>query len=228
MNPFKTISCTILLFLFCAITVFTTSCRKKLDPVNLCDTEECKEYYTIWKELLLERNDMSEDYFSEHISPTDVIMDSYNSGKTFRIRYNFKLEWAEISTIDQFTYYVYESAAPYPTLQIPKEKNLTKQEINSAFDLRAWASHMNVINPTEHLKYKNKRAAIQALRGNESCKFKDQNCELRADRPVEPANGNIFLNGSCTINEAANECLMGRIDLVTGERTVNETYCWIN
>jgi len=69
---------------------------------TLCQSDTCQTYFSIWKELLLSRNQMSQDYFNSHITPCNTSIDKWNDGITFRISYKVKIEWAEVLLGDQF------------------------------------------------------------------------------------------------------------------------------
>lgn len=213
--------------ILCALLL--SACGKK-DPGIFCETAECNQYFDMWKSLHKERNNMTEEYFKEHISTTNVQLTSYDQAKVFRVTYEFTLDWATVTATDQFPYYIFKNASPFPSLQIPKEENLTKEEIAQTFESHAWSANMTIINPVQQLQFKTKKDAFEALNSNTDCKFKDGHLLFKLHRPFanEPSNGNIFLESSCTINENENRCLTGEVDLVTGDKEIYETRCWVN
>ena len=173
---------------------------------------------------------MSETYFKEHIAVSDVELTSYQEAKIIRVKYELTIDWATVATSDQFAYYIFENASPIPSLQIPKEQNLSKEEINRTFALHAWSANMTVIHPVEKLAFQSKKAAINALGTDNECDFKDGRVFFKLDRPFanEPANGHIYFESNCTINDNDNRCLLGEIDLATGDKKVFDVVCWYN
>lgn len=178
----------------------------------------------------MERNNMSEEYFREHIAVMDVQLSSYQQAKTIRVSYEVTIDWATVKSADQFAYYIFQDASPFPALQIPKEQNLTQEEIAKTFEYHAWSANMTVINPINKLAYKSEKDALKALGENNQCSFKDGRVFFKMDRPFanEPANGTIYFESTCTINENDNKCLQGEIDLATGDKKVQDVVCWYN
>ena len=212
----------LIVFLFTIIF----SCEKQVK--DLCGSEECNTYFNIWKELIISRNQLSEIYFNDHIFPYKTEIDSWNDGKSFRVEYKVKIDWAEANLSDQFIVWLDPSTdGLYPSKPTPRSTNLSKNQINSLLDIFAFSSSIHKIAKIDHLKYDLREEAIEVLqvasgvnnlgRGEVTYENPGFNIDL----------GHPFLKVSATINMSENKCLSGKINLVTGETEVREQPCAI-
>lgn len=206
--------------------LLVSSCKK--DKVDICDSQICIEYQNIWEELFKTRNNITDEYFKEHLTITNTSISSWNSGESFKISYFIKIDWAKIYINDQFIIKKNSSAPPFPSLNLPVDTYLSKDEINLCINNFVLASSMKRINQYEKLKFNSKRKAIKEIEKN--IPFKNPKMDMiyyKDDKYIYTSNGNPFLKGGGTIDDKENKCFTCEIDLITGEVTYNETYCWI-
>ncbi|NTW33500.1 MAG: hypothetical protein HGB12_12910 [Bacteroidetes bacterium] len=212
------------------ITLFAlalASCSKdKFEKVNLCDSPLCNQYYEVWKNIFLNRNNMTKEYFDKHIIPFSSEISTWNSGESFRVRYQVNIDWMICKLNDPFI--IKTSEITYPSLTIPRGVYLTEFEINQAISASAFSSSINVIGSIEHLKYSSKRNALRAIRdkaGNNKIDF--ENYRYYELTSAFTPNGHPYMQGNGIIDKKENKCIDGTIDLVTGDCVINECACWI-
>jgi hypothetical protein len=196
---------------------------------TLCQSDTCQTYFTIWKDLLMSRNQMSKDYFDNHITPCNTSIDKWDDGISFRIYYKVKIEWAEILLGDQFIIRLSPSTSGlYPSLSLPRDTLLTKDQINSAFSLMAFSSSMNTISSINELKYHSLTEALNAvIRGSGV----DTLCtsDLYYDPPQMDLaeSGQPYIRAYGILNWNENKCITSQMNLYTGEVKVIFNQCMI-
>lgn len=207
--------------------------KVSLEPVvcnsSLCQSDTCQTYFRVWKELFIERNHMTTDYFNDHITPCFTYLDKWDSGISFRITYKVKIDWSEDLLYDQFIIWLSPSTAGlYPSLNLPRNLLLTKDQINTALNIIAFSSSIYTVEPVSQLKYS---SFEQALGDLQIAAGVDQLCsgEIYYERPnmVDPPSGHPFLQSNGRVSGEENKCFEALIDLVTGETNVNFQPCII-
>ncbi len=212
-----------LTIIFLSLIIFV-GCKK--EKIELCDSQNCKEYYEIWENLFKIRNNISDDYFDEHITVTKTEIDSWNDGESFNVNYNVKIDWATIDNHDQFIIKI--NSQLYPSLLVSRNEYLSETEIKQVLDMQAFSSYMSKINPDSKLKFSTKYQALKALRDlADSKKIKYDRIYYKKQKPLFNANGHPFLVGRGEINQSKNKCIYGEIDLITGEGETHECACWV-
>jgi hypothetical protein len=196
---------------------------------TLCQSDTCQTYLGIWKELFLARNQMTQDYFNNHITPCYSHIDKWNDGFSFRITYRIKIDWAEDLSGDQLIIWLAQSTSGlYPSINLPRTTLLTKDQINSALNLMAFSSSLNTISPVNQLKYQSFDDAMSDLIRASGV---DNLCtgEIYYDRPhmVVPPSGHPHLRSYGTISDKENKCITSELDLVTGEPNIIINPCII-
>lgn len=223
------------------------SCEKKKDIMNtdcqgnppalhpvtcnaaLCQSDTCQTYLGIWKQLFIEKNHMSQEYYNDHITPCSSHVYKWADGFSFRISYKVKFDWVEVSESDQLIIWLHPSTAGlYPSLSLPRNTLLSKNQISSALTLMAFSSSLNTIDPLSRLKYSSFNEAMTDLADAAGI---DNFCgsEIFYEGPhmVDPPAGHPFLRATATISERDNKCLSATIDLVTGEHEIQYYPCII-
>jgi hypothetical protein len=172
---------------------------------------------------------MSPDYFDNHITPCNTNIDKWDDGISFRIYYKVKIDWAEVLMGDQFIIWLSPSTSGlYPSLSLPRDTLLTKEQINTSFSLLAFSSSMNVISSINELKYHSNAEAMTALiRGSGV----DTLCT--SDLYYNPPNlglapsGQPYLRAYGILNWNENKCITGQLNLYTGEVKTTFNQCMI-
>ena len=75
--------------------------RYNLDS-SLCFKDTCKKYRDIWKELLIEKNNLSKDFYDNNIQLVKSMTNKWNDGVSFRICYKVTVKWAIAYNCDNF------------------------------------------------------------------------------------------------------------------------------
>jgi hypothetical protein len=209
------------------VFIFTIifSCEKSTD---FCESGECQKYFKIWKDIFISRNQLSESYFNDHVFPYRTDIDSWNDGKSFRVEYKIKIDWAEANLSDQFIIWIDPSTTGlYPSIPTPRSTYLSKDQIAKLFDIFAFNSSIHKVAEIDHLLYSSRKDAIQVLEtssgvgGLGSGEVYYQNPSFNEDL------GHPLLRVTATINRNENKCLSCNIDLVTGENEVRNQPCAI-
>lgn len=210
--------------LICFFFTFLFSCEK----TDLCESENCTTYYNIWKDLFISRNRLTEGYFNKHIAATYSEIDTWNDGQSFRVEYKVKIDWAEANLSDQFIIWIDPSTAGlYPSLQLPRSTWLNRSQINSAIDLFAFSSSIYKVAMVDHLKYSSRKEAKAVLEEASGVNNLEDG-EIYYESPsFNECLGHPFLRITDEIDISKNECISCKLDLVTGEKEVNNVPCWI-
>jgi hypothetical protein len=203
------------------------SCEKQ--GTDFCDSADCNTYFKIWKELIISRNQLSENYFNEHIFPYKTVIDSWNDGKSFRVEYKVKIGWAESNLADQFIIWLDPSTTGlYPSKPTPRSTNLTRDQINRLLDIFAFSSSIHKIAKIDNLKFDSRDEAISVLQLASGVNNFDSGEVSYKEPDFNADSGHPFLKVFATINKSENKCMSGKIDLVTGEVEVRSQPCTIS
>ena len=214
------------IFVIVSLLTVIFSCEK---PTEFCNSEECQKYYSIWKELFISRNNLTAGYFDEHIFPYLTETTSWNDGKSFRVEYIVRIDWAEARLADQFIIWIDPSTAGlYPSVPTPRSTYLSKDQINKLLDLFAFSSSLYKVEGIDHLKYSTREEAVKVLEAASGINnFDGWEVYFKSPGFMEYP-GHPFLRVSATIDKSKNECLSGNINLVTGETVIRNRPCAIN
>jgi len=80
---------------------FTSIGKTGVQRSPLVTPEMQQKYLPIWKELVLYKNKISEDYFTKHITPKKTyLLKEVQLGERFVVNYQFKLDWVEFEVAD--------------------------------------------------------------------------------------------------------------------------------
>lgn len=207
--------------------VFTIlfSCEKKND---LCDSDTCKTYLEIWKNLFITRNHFTEEYFNQHILPYSTTIDSWNDGKSFRVEYIVKIDWAEAKLNDQFIIWLDPlTSGLFPSVPTPRSTYLSKDQVNKLIDKFAFSSSIHEVAMIDQLKYASLEEAIQVLKTVSGVNHLNAGQVFYEEPSFQECLGHPFLRSGATINQAENKCMSCQIDLVSGETEVRQQPCVI-
>ena len=213
-----------LIIIFLSISLLLiVGCKK--EKVKLCDSQNCEEYYDIWENLFKERNNISDDYFNEHILVTKTEINSWSDGESFNVNYTIKIDWAKIKNHDQFIIKINSSL--YPSLSVSRTEYLSKTEVEQVLGAFAFSSFISKVNADNKLKFSTKRKALEALAEIASSNnIVFDRIYYKTQKPVFNANGHPFMAARGVINQSENLCIFGEIDLITGEGEAYEGSCW--
>ncbi|NOU18459.1 MAG: hypothetical protein HOO91_12960 [Bacteroidales bacterium] len=188
---------------------------------SLCTTSICNEYQAIWKELFLEKNNLSESYFNDHIILCQSDTITWMDGISFSICYKVKIGWAIAWNCDQFIIKIKNGNSLYPSINIPRDEYLSKENIRIAIDNHAFSSNMTAISNDEVLKFTNSEIALDKM-------IKDANVSTLCTRSVFINDlGHISIEANAEYVNEVNLCIVGTIDLINGNTHFYDTMCRI-
>jgi len=190
---------------------------------TMCSSELCLEYFNIWKELIMEKNNLSQNFIDTHIEYCYSEINTWRNGVSFWICYKFKIDWAIAYNCDQFIIKINPENKYYPTLDLPRDTYLTKEKVKIAVDNGAFSSDITKMSNIGKIKYTTMDNALQDLIGY-SCV--SQLCLNMIT--INNDNGDLILEATAQYENEENSCIIGTIDLITGDKEVNDTPCWIN
>lgn len=227
------------LFLFFALCLFFSSCKKESRaticseshasdyPVDygigeMCTTDVCTQYLAIWKELIQEKNDLSQEFLDTHFEFHRSDTSTWGNGITFRVCYKIEVDWVVAYNCDQFIINITADKALYPALNLPRNTNLNKEKIKIALENQAFASSIEKINNATQLEYLTMEDAL-----NDLITFSGINTLCFSRIILNKETGNLQLEAFAEYENEENSCIKGTVDLITGEKEVQDIPCWI-
>ena len=190
---------------------------------SICTSENCTKYQAIWKELIQEKNNLSQDFIDTHFEVRRTSINAWRSGNSFRACYRFSMGWAIAFNCDQFIFNIDADNTHYPALDLPRGTDFTKEEVRLAVDNRAFSSEITKMSSTTTLQFSSVDEAIDDL-----TKFSGVS-KLCLDRvSLHRDTGNLTLQASAQDESQVNACVKGSIDLISGEQEVRDEPCAIN
>lgn len=203
-----------------------TNCSKNfyqdIDPKGpICNTELCEKYFGIWKELFMEKNNISENFFNEHIKiwgryGYDVPL-NYN----FSVCYTVDIDWVSARNCDNFIIKL-NMADKSLQQRIPKDQFLSKEQIKSISEIkpdRAYQSKISKISIKEKVKFTSRSDALNQL----SKKFKVSTL-CTGSFYFNSENGHLMMTSNANF-VGTNNCIFLTTDLETGETIHEEGNC---
>jgi hypothetical protein len=197
---------------------------------SICQSDTCSTYLSIWKELFLTKNQMTEQYFNNHITLCKIATYKYaNQGIQFEITYKFSIDWFETSFEEGFMIWLYPSYLQNnPTVNLPSETLLSKDQISNNINNPFFGHAIHTISPIDHLKYSSRQEAINAMAHaagvNDMCV---STFSIQYQHTDNPPLGHPILEASAVLNWDENRCASGVMDLSTDYLKVEKNVCII-
>ena len=230
----------ILILAITTITVF--SCNKEsCEKSNGCDfntnitmsgnvltQNQQDKYFGIWKSLFMEKSNMTESYFNNHIVNYVITSMEWNAGTSFRIDYVIHIDWIDIRCSDAFLVKMNSSYDSYEYLNIPRDVFFEQSQIDSNIASKV-DSEISYFNLLEKLKYKDcteLRTAIKDSSGYSVALPDNATYYVPGKIPREDGDPYVTIRG--IVSQQNNKCLRGHINLKTGEWKVWEDACQVN
>lgn len=189
---------------------------------SFCTTSICADYFDIWKEIVLEKNNLDQAFFDEHIEPHYSNIQDWVRGSSFNVCYYVKVDWAQTYACDKFIININPDDATYPALDLPRDVNLSKEEIKLVVDNRAFSSSItkisNSINELEYLSFED---ALQDL-----IEYANVDTLCFTQLSLNKDNGNLILKTLAEYTNEENACVRGEVDLISKEKTVLDNPCY--
>lgn len=235
------------IFIFLLI-LFIFSCSKTVDrnPVDcslyydipvplvcsgaICQSDTCMTYFNIWKELFLAKNQMTEEYFNNHITICNTSAYKVpDQGMQFTLAYKFKIDWFETKFEEDFMIWLTPLYLQNnPDINLPVNVPLSKDQISENIGNPFFATPMNTISPIDHINYSSRQEAIMAMAiaagVNDMC---TSNLSVQYMNVDNPQRGHPVLTASATLDREDNKCVSGIMDLATDYIKVEHIDCMI-
>ena len=177
----------------------------------------------------MRKNNMSADYFEAHIKPFYTGIMNWNSGQSFRVQYEVKIDWMTCKLSDQFIIQTKANESLYPSLDIRRGVLLSETEIERTLEMRAFSSEMNTVKTIEHLAFATESDALMRMKSVSGYKnVKQGSVHFPKDMINSRASGEPSMNGSVELSRKENVCKSIYLNLFTGDCQVIDTQCWVN
>jgi hypothetical protein len=197
---------------------------------SICQSDTCNTYLGIWKELFLAKNQMTEDYFNNHINICKTATYKYaDQGIQFELTYKFSVDWFETTFEEGFMIWLFPSYLQNnPTVKLPDNVLLSKDQISFNINNPFFGYAIHTISPVEHLNYSSRQEAINVLAHaagiNEMCQSA---LSIQYQDTDNPPKGHPVLTASAVLNWNENRCVSGMMDLTTDYIKSEENACII-
>jgi len=187
----------------------------------LCPSDTCQKYVLIWKALFMEKNNLSPQYFKDHIIVCSSGNNVWNEGISFSICYKIKIDWAVAYNCDQFVIKINKGNTRYPALDLPKDTLLAKEDIRLALDHRAYSSSILLLSNNDTLKFDSKEEAMGDLINTSGL-----NTLCFSEIDVDGVTGHMVLYAGAQYENKFNSCVQGSLDLMDGKTTFTDSPCY--
>lgn len=182
-------------------------------------------YLDIWKRNFLERNEIDESQFSARIKYVSGELISWNDGVSLRVDYLYQWDWVSIRNSESFRVKYDPITTKNYAVYVPRGVYLLESELILKLP---WADF-------QPLQFKGKLAFASCETACQALKTKTGFPMLKPNRlslyppPKLPITetGEPYLFSSGTIDSTANECIFGRVNLITGEAQADKGPCWV-
>jgi hypothetical protein len=197
---------------------------------TLCQSDTCATYTDIWKKMFISKNQISEDYFNNHIKICNTATYKYaKQGIQFEIAYKYSLDWFEVKFEEGFMIWLFPSYLQNnPNISLPGEVLLSKDQINANINNPFFGYAIHKISPINHLKYSSRQEAVEVLAHaagvNDLC---ESTLSIQYQNIANPPIGHPVLTGSGALNGNENKCVSGIMDLSTDYYKVDTHECMI-
>ncbi len=190
---------------------------------DICVSETCKKYEAIWKSILLEKNGLDEEYFRNHIEIVRTSINEFQDGIVFWVTMRVTVGWASTYVGDSFIIKINKDNTYYPALPVPRYVYLTKEDIRTIVDSKAFNSRVTKLSGESTLNIPSKEEALKRMK---KAAHVDNLCN--SGTIISRASGHFMLRAGASYVNGYNECMTSTINLITGETQVSNGPCWIN
>lgn len=187
-----------------------------------CDSELCENYLNIWEEIFIEKNNLSQAFFDEHIFIKSYYLNDWNSGTSFRVCYGVQIDWGVAYTCDGFIINLDPSTeGRFPALDVPRAVYLNKEQVATVVAGTAFSSDINNLINAESLAYNDFDSALEDLIASSGV---DNLCFNTIELNKS---GSLIMKALGQYKLKHNSCIEGTVDLITGEKEYREDPCFI-
>jgi len=193
--------------------------------VNLCTDSLTVKYLKIWKELFIQRNNLTGAFCDKHVEieyseRSAPAVGDWNDGTSFGICYSIKIDWATAYVCDNFIININNTL--YPALNVPRNVYLNKAEIEKVLNMQAFSSEITKLTLDEKLKFKSLEDAINFA--IQQAKVSTLNLTTNGVF-IDRTTGHISLQ-TVESHYEINKCIFVTLDLINGQINVVENVCY--
>ena len=200
----------------------TTSCTET--PLSdkwgtsLCSDSLCEKYQSIWKELFIKKNGLTEEFFNNHIR----VRNPHINGTVFSIFYTVTIDWAFVHCWDNFIIKIDEEDTSSSHLLLPRGVFLAKDDIETIIDAKAFSARLSKLTSDKMLKFNSlenaKKFLTEQANVNTLCLRYGNEFYINGD-------GHITMNTSAEYDCNLNVCIYAQLDLINGNATFHDDVC---
>lgn len=197
---------------------------------SICQSDTCKTYFGIWKELFLAKNQMTEDYFNKHLTVCNTATYKYaNQGFQFELAYKLNIDWFETKFEEGFMIWLFPSYLQNnPAINLPSNILLSKDQISANISNPFFSDLLHTISSIDHLNYSSRQEALLVLAHTAGVNNMCSNyVSVQYQDAVNPPIGHPILNASAALSGKENQCVSGTMDLATDYLEVAKGACFI-
>jgi hypothetical protein len=195
----------------------------------ICQSDTCQTYLGIWKEIFLAKNQMTQEYFDNHITLCNTgTFRNTQQGTLFYLSYKITIDWFEVK-FEEENFLILLSTTytqQYPELGLPNNILLSKDQIKGQINNTFFSSPIPTITSVNHLIYPTKQEAAKALAVasgvNSMCSI---TINLKYPDGTEMTAGHPLLESNGVLNWDEDKCVGGKMDLLTGDIAVDNYGC---
>jgi hypothetical protein len=195
---------------------------------SICQSDTCKRYLSIWKELFLSKNNMTSAYFDKHITLCNVGIYKYvEEGINFELDYKVTIDWFEIKLQEAFMIWLTPNyLLKNPAVNLPGECLLSKDQINSQINNSFFSRGIQPILPLDQLIYTSLSDAMKALANAAGVKsLCTASINFSYPNTTNSEAGHPMLEAGGVINWDEDKCVSCKMDLATGVIEVRNNGC---
>lgn len=189
---------------------------------SICTTDICSQYFNIWKDLIQEKNNLNQEFHDAHIAIHRTSLNSWAKGISYRVCYDFKIDWAVAYNCDHFIIKIDINNSHYPALDLPRDVYLNKDQIALVAENRAFSSEITKMTNSNELTSQSLENAM-----NELINFSEVNLLCLRKISLDSDSGNLVLKASAEYVDQENSCIFGTFDLITGIKEAIDGLCYI-
>jgi len=185
---------------------------------SICQSDTCSNYFNIWKSIFLIKNQMTDQYFNNHITICNTGIYKYaNQGISFQLTYKLSIDWFETAFEEDFMIWL---APTYllnnPTVNLPSETLLSMDQISANINNPFFADPTHVMSSIDHLKYSSRQEAINVLaRAAGVFDMCANTVSIQYQNIANPPLGHPILEAYSVLNRDENRCVSGKMDLAS-------------
>jgi hypothetical protein len=197
---------------------------------SICQSDTCSTYFGIWKELFLAKNQMTQEYFDNHITICNSgTFKNTQQGISFYLSYKITIDWFEAKLESDFLILLSPAYTQlYPELGLPNNTLLSKDQINGQINNTFFFSPLPIISSVNHLNYSSRQEAIKVMAHaagvNDMC---ESTLYIQYEDVDNPAIGHPVLTADATLDWDENKCVSGIMDLTSDYLKVENNACMI-